>query len=233
MGRRLLPARSTSRAAVVGSCSSAVPTWTAVAPAARKARASSAVAIPPQPTICASGRRRRTSATQRSASGRIAGPLSPPGRPSGIAAGSALPTTTAAAPASRTVRALSRPGRRRSAAWPAPACRAGRSRRTAETTPGRVERLADVEDAAAAASGAERLTSIPATPGERPSRRASSAYSPSDARRSSTKTRTPCCTSQGSSMARNWSMPGFCRPTAFTRPEGSPGSAAARPPGRA
>ena len=38
-----------SRLSVIGSCSWAVPTWTATAPASRKARTSAGVVIPPQP----------------------------------------------------------------------------------------------------------------------------------------------------------------------------------------
>ena len=78
------PPRSAAiRAAVVGSCSRAAPIWTATAPASRKARTSSADAAPPAPTSVRSGRAERTSATQRSATGRIAGPL----RPAGTAVG--------------------------------------------------------------------------------------------------------------------------------------------------
>ena len=107
-----------------------------------------------------------TSATQRSASGRIAGPLSPPGRPSGIAAGSALPTTTAAAPASRTRagalhdadHVAAELGQHRHAAGQV-AVRRRRRRSRRGTARGRRRRRWP------AASGEERLTSIAETPG--------------------------------------------------------------------
>ena len=137
-------------------------------------------AAPPAPTTVRSGRAERTSATQRSATGRIAGPLSPPGRPSGIRAGSALPSTTASAPASATARAVSTT---RAGSWPSLASTGmppGRSRADRGDDPGRLERLAGVEQPQPGRVGAARLTSMPATPGERPSRRASSAYSPSE-----------------------------------------------------
>ena len=62
------------RAAAVGSCRSAVPIWTAVAPLPKRVVGGDDATAP---TIWASGRPARTSVTQRSASGRIAGPLRP------------------------------------------------------------------------------------------------------------------------------------------------------------
>ena len=193
VGSRARPREA--RPAVVGSCSSAVPTWTATAPASRNGAGR---------RRGRRRRRRRRAATSGSARvhvgarsaarrARSAGPLRPAGRPSGIAAGSALPMTTASAPASGTVRALSTDpgdvgaqlGQHRAVGGELAADRGHHA--------GRVEGLADVEEARRRpASGAPRLTSSPATPGARPRRRARSAYSPIVEPAIDTTTRAPC-----------------------------------------
>ena len=81
-----------------------------------------------------SGSARCTSATQRSATGAIAGPLSPPERPSGKAAGTALPMTTAVAPASWHERAPSTMRDTSGRSLASTGRSAGNSRRTAAMT---------------------------------------------------------------------------------------------------
>ena len=55
-----------------------MPTWTAFAPAIRNSRTCSTVSMPPIPKIGTFGSALRTSQTIRTATGRIAGPESPP-----------------------------------------------------------------------------------------------------------------------------------------------------------
>ena len=71
-------ARSVAAAGADGSWKTAVPTETAEAPASTNCRASSAPAMPPIPRIGTSGSAACTCQTQRRATGRIAGPDSPP-----------------------------------------------------------------------------------------------------------------------------------------------------------
>ena len=169
-------------------------------------------------------------ATQRSASGRIAGPLSPAGRPSGSAAGSALPTTTAAAPASTTVGPPRRPAPGRTAAWPARAvARAARGARRRPRRPRGTAR-GRRRPGCRSAAGADRLTSIAATPGARPSRRASSAYSPSVRPATQTTTRGAVLDQPGQLGGEEASTPGFWSRRRAAARRGSPRSAgAARP----
>ena len=127
-----------------------------------------------------SGRCGRTSATQRSASGRIAGPLSPPGRPSGSPAGQRVADHDGGGPGvDDGPGALHDPhqvgaqlGQHRQAA--------GSSRCTAATAPPAWNGSRTSKTPLPSAAGADRFTSTAATPGARPIRRASSAYSPSD-----------------------------------------------------
>ena len=81
-----------------------------------------------------SGSARWTSATHRNAIGATAGPLSPPERPSGNAAGTALPTTTAVAPASWQDRAPSTIRETSGRSLASTGRSAGNSRRTAAMT---------------------------------------------------------------------------------------------------
>ena len=230
----LLGGRAIILAAVVGSCRSAVPTWTARAPASRKARASSADPTPPAPTTSASGRSATTSATQRSASGRMAGPLSPPapavGHPGGQrvadhdGGGAGVERGAGALDDAHQVGAQL--GEHRHVARQLAAYGGHRA--------GRVERLADVEDTRAAGVGGRDVDLDGRDAGR-------AAHADGRARRSRpascpptlTTTRTPWSTSQGSSSARNASMPGFWNPIALTRPLGV--STIRRPglPGRA
>ena len=121
--------------AAVGSCSSAVPTWTARARRPGTRAPHRRPRLPPQPTICASGSSAWTSATHRSASGPMAGPLSPPGRPSGQRGRQRVADHHGVR--ARVERRCGRsrpPARRRSGSWPARPCRAAGRACTAATT---------------------------------------------------------------------------------------------------
>ena len=224
---------ATIRAAAVGSCSSAVPTWTAIAPAARKLRASAAEVIPPAPTTWRAGQLGADLGHAAQRDGEDGGPAEP-GLP---AVGHRRGQRVADHDGVRT-RVRGRCGRsrrrgpRRCGAWPAPgrhgAGRGGPRRRRSRRGRARARRT----PRSCGASGEERLTSIAETPGDRPSRRASSAYSPSVLPAIETTTRVPCWASQGSSVARKPSRPGFCRPTAWTRPDGVSTMRGCGPPGR-
>ena len=185
------PGRATSRRAVVGSCSRAVPTWTAAAPASRNGadvvggrrcrrgddgrvgqggddlgrRSAARAAGSPGRSARRGGRR---------ASRRAARCRRPPRRRRRRARRGRVSTTR-----SRSGRSLASTGRPR-----------GRSRWTAATTVAAWNGSRTSKHRCRPRRRApSRLTSIPATPGERPSRRASSAYSPSE--RPATETNDP------------------------------------------
>ena len=88
----------------------------------------------------------------------------------------------------------------------------GRSRRTAATTLAAWNGSRTSKTPVARRRATDRFTSTAATPGGRPSRRASSAYSASELPAIETTTRVPCWASHGSSVARNASRPGFWQP---------------------
>src|SRR5579875_150852 len=97
-------------------------------------------------------------------------------------------------------------------------CRA-LARTAATTAPAACASAANIRPASSAL-GQERLTSIAVTPAASDSLAASPAYSRTIWPAMETTTRAPRDSSHGRSRRRNASMPGPCRPTAFSRPLG-------------
>jgi hypothetical protein len=219
--------------AVVGSCSRAVPTWTALAPALRKARRRRWWRCHPQRPGVLGQRgphvRHRSAAQpagsparrdrpgcrcrgQRAALPRPRGRQHPPRRPPGAA--ETIRTTSAELDVERHPhRELADDLVTMRAAW-------NGSAGVEDPEPPRV---VDGEVELDAGDTRERW----------PRRRVMSAYSARVAPATETTwMRTPCCASHGSSVIRNRSTPGFCRRCGVHQPGGASPRSAGRPPRR-
>src|SRR5450631_3539871 len=226
-----------TRIGAVGSLKVAVPTWIALAPAATSCSASSPVRTPPTPMIGTAGRRpsimaARTCQMARTATGRMAGPDSPPVTPATWGSNRSVSMTIASrvlimvspsAPALTQARAISTMSvtsglslakmgmlfgsvsRTRAMTW------ADERGSHAKTSP----RLATL--------GQEMLTSTPTTAskaGDSHSAEATSAYSPAVFPAMETSTRAPTDLSHTRSPEANSAIPGPCKPIELSIPLG-------------
>src|SRR6202167_6226416 len=212
-----------------GSWKIAVPTLTSVAPARMSSSASGPVRTPPMPMMGTSGSASRTCQMHRTATGRLAGPESPPVVPAStgrmVAMSIAMPSKvliseSPSAPAVTQARAIatmsvtsgdslantgmSYRARPRTASMTAPAAPASQ----ANTCP------------RSSTFGQEMLTSMAVTPAESDRRAASSAYSSTVPPAIETTARALLDSSHGRPRCRNAAVPGPCRPIEFSIPLG-------------
>src|SRR5450631_733851 len=226
-----------TRIGAVGSLKVAVPTWIALAPAATSCSASSPVRTPPTPMIGTAGRRpsimaARTCQMARTATGRMAGPDSPPVTPATWGSNRSVSMTIASrvlimvspsAPALTQARAIST----MSVTSGLSLAKTGMLRGSVSRT--RAMTVADDRVSHAntcprfATLGQEMLTSTPTTAsnaGDSSSAKATSAYSPAVFPAMDTSTRAPTDLSHTRSPEANSAIPGPCRPIELSIPLG-------------
>src|SRR6266702_144769 len=212
-----------------GSCMISVPTPIIDAPASSSSRASRPVRTPPVPMIGMSGNAALTCHTHRTATGLMAGPDRPPYLPASagrmVAGSMTMPSSVLISDRP------SAPDATQALATATMSVTSGDSlaktgmsylalpRTAAITLPARCGSSAN-GCPASSASGQDRLTSMAVTPAVSESLAASAAYSRMVWPAIETTTRAPRDSSQGRSRCRKASMPGFCRPTEFSRPLG-------------
>src|SRR5450631_4487465 len=226
-----------TRSGAVGSLKVAVPTWIALAPAATSCNASSPVRTPPTPMIGTVGIRlsiiaARTCQMARTATGRMAGPESPPVTPATWGRSRSVSMTMASrvliivspsAPAFTQARAISTMSVTSGLSLAKTGMLRGSFSRTRAMT------LADDSGSQAKTSprlatlGQEMLTSTPTTAsnaGDSRRAAATSANSPAVLPAMDTSTRAPTDLSQTRSSRAKAAIPGPCRPIELSIPLG-------------
>ena len=218
-----------TRAGAEGSWKTAVPTDTAEAPARMNWRASRPVLMPPMPRIGTSGIAACTCHTQRTATGRIAGPDSPPVTPARagrrVSVSMTMPSSvlimlSPSAPASTTARAISTMSVTSGDSLASTGMRGSVARRTADTTAEAGSAWQAKTWPRSSTLGHEMLTSIAETPSALRSRWARRWYSSTLPPAIDTTARAPRSRSQARSWSMKASMPGPCSPIELSMPLG-------------